>query len=113
MGRKVDSTSTAQPLDIEANAEVEVAIADIATVRVRGGRREAQEKAQGLEDRWNREAVPHLIAAGVTELDGLDAKIAEAQELDAGIKTKDAEMESLRAQIVALAGAAEDAARSV
>ncbi len=54
-GQEVDSTSTAQPLDIEANAEVEIAIADIATVRVRGGRREAQEKAQGLEDRWSRE----------------------------------------------------------
>lgn len=106
-GQKVDSTSTTQPLDIEANAEVEVAIADIATVRIRGGRREAQEKAQGLEDRWNREAAPHLIAAGVTDLDGLDAKIAEAQDLDAGIKTKVAEMESLRAQVAALAGVAE------
>ena len=106
-GQEVDSTSIAQPVDIEANAEVEVSIADIATVRVRGGRREAQEKAQGLEDRWSREVEPHLIAAGVTDLDGLDAKIAEAQELDAGIKAKDAEMESLRAQIAALTGAAE------
>ena len=106
-GQEVDSTSIAQPLDIEANAEVEVSIADIATVRVRGGRREAQEKAQGLEDRWSREVGPHLIAAGVTDLDGLDVKIAEAQELDTGIKKKDAEMESLRAQIAALTGAAE------
>jgi energy-coupling factor transporter ATP-binding protein EcfA2 len=106
-GQEVDSTSIAQPLDIEANAEVEVSIADIATVRVRGGRREAQEKAQGLEDRWSREVGPHLIAAGVTDLDGLDAKIAEAQELDAGIKMKDAEIESLRGQIAALTGAAE------
>ena len=106
-GQKVDSTSTAHPLDIEANAEVEIAIADIATMRVRGGRREAQEKAQGLEDRWSREAAPHLIAAGVTNFEGLDAKIAEAQELDSGIKAKDAELDSLRAQITALAGAAE------
>jgi hypothetical protein len=106
-GQEVDSTSTAQPLEIEANAEVEVAIADMATVRVRGGRREAQEKAHDLEDRWSQEAAPHLIAAGVTDLDGLDAKIAEAQELDAGIKTKDIETESVRAQIAALAGAAE------
>ena len=76
-------------------------------MRVRGGRREAQEKAKGLEDRWSREVEPHLIAAGVTDLDGLDVKIAEAQELDAGIKAKDAELESLRVQIAALAGAAE------
>jgi AAA domain len=106
-GQEVDSTSIAQPLDIEANAEIEVSIVDIATVRVRGGRREAQEKAQGLEDRWSREVGPHLVAAGVTDLDGLDVKIAEAQELDTGIKKKDAAMESLRAQIAALTGAAE------
>ena len=54
------STSTAQPVDIEANAEVELAIGDIATVHVRGGRREAQEKARNLEDRWSREVEPHL-----------------------------------------------------
>jgi AAA domain len=85
-GKEVDSTSAAQPLEIEANAEVELAIGDIATVRVRGGRREAQENAQGLENRWSREVEPHLIAAGVTDLDGLEVKIAEVQELDAGIK---------------------------
>src|SRR4029077_13035521 len=75
-GQEVDSTSIAQPVAIEANSEVEVSIADIATVHVRGGRREAQEKAQGLEDRWSREVEPHLIAAAVPDLDGLDAKIA-------------------------------------
>ena len=107
MGKKVEAKSTAKPLEIEANAEVEIAIADVATVHVRGGRREAQEKAQGLEDSWSRDVEPHLIAAGVADLDGLDAKIAECRELDAGIKAKDAEVESLRAQIAALTGAAE------
>ena len=105
-GEVADSRSIAQPVEIEANAEVEVAIADIATVRVRGGRREAQEKAQNLENRWSGEVVPHLVAAGVTDLDGLDTKIAEAQGLDASIKAKNAELESLRAQMAALAGAA-------
>ena len=105
-GQEADSRSIAQPIEIEANAEVEVAIADIATVRVRGGRREAQEKVQNLESRWSGELVPHLVAAGVTDLDGLDTKIAEAQELDAGIKTNDAELESLRTQMAAVAGAA-------
>ena len=94
-------------MEIEANAEVEIAIADVATVRVRGGRREAQEKAQALENSWGRDVEPHLVAAGVTDLDGLDAKIAECRELDAGIKAKDAELESLRGQIAALTGAAE------
>jgi len=106
-GEKVEAASTAQPLDIEARGEVEVAIGDIATVHVRGGRREAQAKATGLEDRWTKEVVPHLIAAGVTDLDGLDAKSREAQELDADIKTKDAAIESLRPQLTALAGAAQ------
>jgi hypothetical protein len=105
-GKKVETKSTAKPLEFEANAEVEVAIGDVATVRVRGGRREAQQKAQNLENRWEQEVTPHLIAAGVTDLDGLGAKIAEAQELDGGIKTKDAELESLRAQIAALSGSA-------
>ena len=106
-GKKAEAKSTAKPVEIEANAEVEVAIADTATVRVRGGRREAQEKARGLEDRWRRDVEPHLVAAGASELDGLDARIAEAQALDGAIKAKDTEVESLRAQIAALAGAAE------
>ena len=106
-GQKAESTSTAQPLDIEAKAGVDIAIADIATVRVRGGRREAQATAKGLETRWSREVAPQLAAAGVTDFEGLDAKIAEAQELDSGIKAKDAELNSLRAQVNALAGAVE------
>ena len=106
-GQKAESTSTAQPLDIEATAEVDIAIADIATVRVRGGRREAQATAKGLETRWSRDVTPQLTAAGVTDFEGLDAKIAEAQELDSGIKAKDAELNSLRAQVNALAGVVE------
>ena len=55
----------------------------------------------------DREVEPHLIAAGVTDLEGLNAKIAEAQELDSRIRAKDAELDSLRAQINVLSGAAE------
>jgi len=106
-GQQVDLASTAQTLNIEAKAEVEVTVGDIATVHVRGGRREVQEKARGLEDRWSREVEPHLVAAGVTDLAGLDAKSAEAQDLEAGIRTKDTELESLRTQIAALDGTAE------
>ena len=106
-GKKVEAKSIAKPLEIEANAQVEIAIADVATVLVRGGRREAQEKVQALESSWLRDVEPHLVAAGVTDLDGLDARIAECRELDAAIKAKDAEMESLRGQIAALTGTAE------
>ena len=104
---KVEAKSTANPLTIEATSEVEIAIADVATVHVRGGRREAQEKVQALEQRWGCDIEPHLIAAGVTDLDGLDAKIAACRELDTDIKAKDSDAESLRAQIATLAGAAE------
>lgn len=107
-GQEVNVASNAQPVNIEANAEVELGIGDVATVHVRGGRREAQEKARNLEDRWTREVAPHLAAAGVTDLAELDAKSEEAQELDSNIKTKDAELESLRAQLAGLEGAAED-----
>jgi DNA repair exonuclease SbcCD ATPase subunit len=106
-GQKAELSSTAKPFDIEARAEVEVAIGDVATVHVRGGRREAHDKARGLEERWRKEVEPHLVAAGVTDLDGLEAKSRDAQELDADIKTRDTEMESLRPQLTALAGAAE------
>jgi hypothetical protein len=107
-GQDPDETPITRPLDIEANAEVEVSIPDIATVRVQGGRREAQEKAQELERRWSREVGPHLTAAGVTDLEGLEVRITEAQELEAAIKNKDAEIESLRAQISAFAGGADE-----
>jgi hypothetical protein len=106
-GEEVDVASDRQPVDIEARAEIELGIGDIATVHVRGGRREAQEIARNLEDRWSREVGPHLAAAGVTDLTGLDVKSAEAQELDSGIRAKDAELDSLRAQLAGLDGVAE------
>ena len=84
-----------------------MSIADIATVHVHGGRREAQAKAHKLGARWDREVVPHLIAAGVGDLEGLEMKISQAQELEACIKDKDAEIESLHSKITSLAGAAE------
>jgi AAA domain len=106
-GKSAEAKSTAKSLEIEANAEVEIDIPDVATVHVRGGRREAQEKAQALEASWVKEVEPHLNAAGVTDLAGLDAKIAESTELDADIKARDLEVESLGGQIDALGGAAE------
>ena len=96
-----------EPLEIEANAEVDVDIADVATVRIRGGRREAQQTVESLEERWEREVAPHLAAANVTDLDALGAKVEEARALDASIVAKDAELESLRVQIASLAGSAD------
>ena len=106
-GNAAEARSASAPFDVEANTEIEISIEEVGTIRVRGGRRETQEKAEALENRWSREVVPHLITAGVTDLDGLDGKMAEARELDAAIKSKDAEMESLGVQLAALFGAVE------
>ncbi len=106
-GTEVESGLTAQPLEIEADAEVEVDIADLATVRVRGGRREAQEKVSALESRRNNELLPHLTAAGTSDLEALEAKMAEAKEIDSLIQSLDVELASLQRQIADLAGAAE------
>src|SRR5205814_4309898 len=103
-GSEVESTSTDRSVEVEAATEVELDIADIATVRVRGGRRDAQDKARALQDRWTEEVMPYFEAAGVTDLDSLDVKIAEAMDLDNNIKTKDAEANSLRAQLGPLLG---------
>jgi hypothetical protein len=106
-GAAADSGLIAQPLEIEADAEVEVDIADLATVRVRGGRREAQEKVRALESRRDAEILPHLTAAGVADLEALEARMAEAKELDSRIQALDGDLESLRRQVADLAGAAD------
>jgi AAA domain-containing protein len=105
-GTAADPVSTAKPMDIEANTEVDIDIVNVALVRVRGGRREAQQTAESLEERWSREVAPHLVAANVTDLDGLSVKIAEAYELETSIKAKDAVLESLQGQIAPLADSA-------
>jgi hypothetical protein len=104
-GGEVEVAPDNQPVDIEARAEVDLTIGDMATVHVRGGRREAQRMARSLEDSWSREVVPHLAAAGVTDLAGLDVKCAEAQDLDSAIRAKDSELDSLRTQLAGLDGA--------
>lgn len=106
-GILADYGVVAQPLEIEASTEVEVDFADLATVLVRGGRREAQEKVRSLEDRWNREILPHLTAAGAPDLDVLDVKMSEARDLESRVKSLDGELESLGRQIATLGGASD------
>ena len=106
-GVEAENGLTAQPLEIEADAEVEVDVADLATIRVRGGRRETQDRVRALEDRRKAELVPHLEAAGAEDLEALQSKVAEAAELESRIRSLEGELESLRRQIAGLAGAAE------
>ncbi len=105
-GAVEDQGVVAQPLEIEADTEVEVYVADLVTVRVRGGRRETQERVRSLESRWDAEALPHLQTAGVADLDALDAKRAEARDLEARLQSLDGSLDSLGRQLTALAGAA-------
>ena len=105
-GSPVDSRSTAEPQDIEANTDVDIEIAGVAKVRVRGGRREAQRIVAALEERWRLEVAPHLAAAGAGDVESLTARVAEAQGLDTGIAAIDAELESLRSEIAPLSGSA-------
>jgi energy-coupling factor transporter ATP-binding protein EcfA2 len=102
-GTAADSGLRSEALSLEANAEVDIDVGDVANVRVRGGRSEAQQTVDSLEIRWSREVAPHLAAANVADLDGLSAKIAEAQELGTTVKANDAEVRSLQMQIDALA----------
>ena len=90
---------------------MDIDIGDVANVRIRGGRRDAQQKAEAMEVRWRSEVEPHLAAAKVADLDGLSAKIAEAQALDASVKAKDVELQSLQAQIDSLADSTQKLAR--
>ncbi len=106
-GTAADPAVPGAALEVEANAAVDLDIGDVATVRIRGGRRAAQRNVQALEARWSREVAPHLAAAEVTDLEGLSAKIAEAQELDISVRGRDTELESLEVRIAALGGAAQ------
>jgi hypothetical protein len=99
--------STHEPLVVEARAEVELDIRDVATIRVRGGRRETQQTAELLAARWNSEVIPHLTAANVADLDGLTARIAEALDLDSRVTAKNTELQSIETQIAALVDSAE------
>ena len=102
-GAAMDPVPTGQALEVEANATVDIDIGDVATVRIKGGRREAKQRVEALESRWNREVAPHLVAALVTDLDGLSQKIAEAQGLDTTINANKAELQLLQTQIETLA----------
>jgi hypothetical protein len=101
-GTAANPTRSGATLEVEADAEVDLDIGDVATVRIRGGRRDAQRTAEALEGRWRSEVEPHLAAAKVADLDGLSAKITESQTLEASIKAKAAELQSLQAQIDSL-----------
>jgi AAA domain len=106
-GHTIEPIPANGPLEIEAVREVDIRVSDIATIQVRGGRVDAQDRVRVLEDRWSVEVVPHLAAAAVSNLEGLQNKLDEAVELDAQIKDKNNELTSLQVQIGPLTQSAE------
>jgi hypothetical protein len=106
-GLASETTTSGELVEFEANSAVDIGIGDVAQVRIRGGRRDAQDIVHNLEKRWDAEVAPHLAASGATDLDGLSAKLEEMQALDAEVKVKDSELESLRRQIALLTESAE------
>ena len=107
-GTLLEPTATQQPLEVEADTALEIGIADVATVRIRGGRRDARERVHVLEQQWVQDVAPHLAAAAVPDLDGLDSKIAESVKLDAQVQEKDNESQAFEAQLAPLAEAARE-----
>jgi hypothetical protein len=106
-GLASETTTSGELVEFEANSAVDIGIGEVAQVRIRGGRRDAQDIVHNLEKRWDAEVAPHLAASGATDLDGLSAKLEEMQALDAEVKVKDSELESLRRQIALLTESAE------
>ena len=105
-GMAAETTTSGEPVEIEASSAVDIGIGDLAEVRIRGGRRDAQQIVRELEKRWADEVAPQFSASGVANLDGLAARLEEAQALDAAVKVKDGELESLRRQLTSLADSA-------
>jgi hypothetical protein len=102
----LEPTSTQHRLEVEADTALEIGITDVAIVRIRGGRKDARERVHVLEQQWAQDVVPHLAAAAVPDLDGLDSKIAESVKLDAQVQEKDNESQAFEAQLAPLAEAA-------
>jgi hypothetical protein len=106
-GTAHEATTPTNPIEFEANAEVDLGIGDVAHVRIRGGRREAQDNVRELEQRWRNEVAPQLAASGVEDLDGLEARLQEAQALEAAVRVKGTELDTLREKLISLGDSAQ------
>src|SRR5262249_13020264 len=101
-GTSLEPTSAQQTVEVEADTALEIGIAEVATFRIRGGRRDARERVHALEQQWTQEVVPHLAAAAVPDLDGLDSKIAESVKLEVQIQERNSEAQAFEVQLVPL-----------
>jgi DNA repair exonuclease SbcCD ATPase subunit len=104
-GSATQEIAAGEALALEANTSVDLEIRGVASVELRGGRREAQETLRALEQRWATELAPRLSAAGAADLNELDARLAEARTLESEIATTTTELATLQEQLAASTGA--------
>jgi hypothetical protein len=110
MQLRTDGASSEMTLDtgavvIEADARIDLDLADLVGITVQGGRRDAVDRVQLLEGRWASEALSHLEAAEAADVEALEVKAAEARELEAAIASSQTELRSLEEQLAALGDA--------
>lgn len=106
-GKPAVNTTTAEAMELEANAAIDLGVGDVADIRIRGGHRDTQDIVRALEMRWKEEVEPLLAAAGAADLNGLAAWIEERQALDTAITLKESGLASLRERLASLADASD------
>jgi hypothetical protein len=100
-------------IELEANTAIDIELADVAAIRIRGGKRETQERARTLEERWAAEAMPLLTAARARTLGDLDVRLTEGRILDSELLRKRAELATLEEQLAGSAGGEETQRQAV
>jgi hypothetical protein len=101
-GESSETTLDAATVVVEADARVDLDLADLVAVTVQGGRRDAVERVQRLERRWGAEALPHLQASDAADVETLEVKATEARDLETAIASRRSELTSLEEQVTAL-----------
>lgn len=89
------SVAPGEPIELEAQRALELAIAGVGVVRVSGGEREARREAQALDERWKQEAEPLLAAHAAGDLAALRALVEADRRIEARIEELRREASSL------------------
>jgi DNA repair exonuclease SbcCD ATPase subunit len=101
-GESSEMTLDTETVVIEADARIDLDLANLVAVTVQGGRRDAMDRVQLLEGRWASEALPHLQAADAADVEALEMKAADMRDLEAAIVSRHSELRSLEEQVAAL-----------
>ncbi len=89
------SVAPGQPIELEAQRALELAIAGVGVVKVSGGEREARREAQALDERWRSEAEPLFAAHAAADLGALRALVQADRRTEGRIAELHREASSL------------------